>query len=157
MKIPPISSPLSIYTLQPPCLLVHRLSKRSRLQVLVSLARKNGSPIPASNQEHLDYKAEDEDHSCHEGKHVDLDVRLDEPQAGAPVKGFPRIKHAQNTASSDNLGNDLATKATVKRDDGLLSVWEEGSLNAGQGNACGQDEHEAKHDSQSSNAETLES
>lgn len=62
-----------------------------------------------------------------------LEVELHETDSGGPVEGLPCIKDTNNTASTHDSWDNLATKGAIKWHNGLLLVWQEGSLNTGKG------------------------
>lgn len=86
---------------------------------------------------HHEPQLADEDADKQEGsgdlESEDLDVKLDETDAGSPVEGLPGIEHADTSTATGNLRLDFTAEATIEGNDGLVFFWEHGCLDTGQG------------------------
>ena len=81
--------------------------------------------------ENLNCEDADEDDRHSNLQCEDLGVGLHEADAGGPVKGLPRVGHADDTGAAHDLRHDLSAEAPIEGDDGLVGIVKEPRLARG--------------------------
>lgn len=84
---------------------------------------------------------EEEDESSADGE--DLQVELDNADPGLTVKRAPRIHEADSSRAAKDLGDNLSTKGTVERNDGVLILRQHRAFNADELSVSGQNDEKA--------------
>lgn len=80
-----------------------------------------------SNQDH------DEHNASKDRYKEDLEVQLHQSYPCRPIERLPRIKHGHGTAATQDLRFDFTSEGTVERDNGLVLLWQHGSLDTLEG------------------------
>ena len=73
--------------------------------------------IVAVDHADLEDGEEDEEDSRRDLNGEYLGVELDQAESGRPVECLPGIEHRDDAGATDNLGLNLASKGSVKRND----------------------------------------
>jgi len=90
----------------------------------------------------------------HNGHHDEegLGEELDETATSLPVEGPPGIQEANDAGTAHHLADNLAAESAVKRNNGVLVLWEDGSFDADKSDHGGEAKENGAGNSENGNS-----